>query len=336
MRRCLDLALLGLGRTAPNPMVGAVIVHDGRIIGEGYHAAYGNAHAEVEAVRSVAAEDKNKLREATLYVNLEPCSHHGKTPPCVDLILQHEIQTVVVGAGDPNPLVNGKGLQRLRDAGVSVTIDVLREDCIALNKRFYMFYQSQRPYVVLKWAQSQDGFVAPALAQRVQLSNDLSRVFVHKWRSEEAAILVGFNTALVDDPELTTRYWPGKDPLRLVFDLKLKLPKTLKLFNGDVETWVLNHSEEKVESNVRYKKVSFIDTVSDTMDLLFQTGHNSLLVEGGTRTLESFIHQGVWDEARVFTAPMLLKKGLRAPTLPTFSQMQSETVGDNLLTVYTR
>jgi len=335
MRRCLDLALNGAGLTSPNPLVGAVIVHNNRIIGEGFHTGYGNAHAEVEAVRSVKESDRHLLSAATLYVNLEPCSHHGKTPPCTDLILHHNIRNVVVGLGDPNPLVNGNGLRTLRNAGVSVIDGVLTNECLELNKRFYTFHQKQRPYVVLKWAQSCDGFIATRPSQRTRISNALSDVMVHKWRSEESAILVGYNTALTDDPRLSVREWKGKNPLRLVYDPELALPSTLKMFNDVGETWILNHTKEESNGNVSYKKVTRENWSTETLQMLHDSKRLSLLIEGGTKTLETFIRQGLWDETRIITSPLVLQDGLRAPA-PPFSKATQTTLGDNQLDIYTR
>lgn len=336
MRRCFDLAVNGLGLTSPNPLVGSIVVHKDRIIGEGFHTGYGNAHAEVEALRSVKESDKHLLSESALYVNLEPCSHHGKTPPCSDLILQSGIKTVVVGALDPNPVVNGNGVRMLRNAGVTVIEDVMRDECIQLNKRFYTYHQLKRPYVILKWAQSQDGFIATKPLKRMHLSNQLSQMLTHKWRAEESAILIGFNTASIDDPELTVRNWNGKNPLRLVYDPELELDKSLKIFNDESATWVLNNVKESDEENVFYKKITSENWVNETLELLYQNQILSVIVEGGTKTLETFIHQGVWDEARIISTPHTLKDGLKAPLLLSSNTSASEQIQDNLLTIYLR
>lgn len=334
MRRCLDLASRAVS-TSPNPLVGSVVVHGNCIIGEGFHKAAGQAHAEVEAVNAVLDYDRHLLPDSTLYVNLEPCSHYGKTPPCADMIVAQKIPRVVIGAVDSNPLVGGKGIKRLRDAGVEVTVGMLESECRNLNKRFFTFHELHRPYVILKWAQSEDGFIAPHPAQRMQLSNALSQTFVHKWRTEEDAVLVGFNTALVDDPQLTARLWPGKNPTRVVYDPQLKLEAGKKLFNAPGKVIVFNNVKEVTIDNLVYKKVSRSNWVIEAMQALHNENILSVMIEGGTKTLSAFIEANVWDEARVFVAPLKLKNGLVGPKL---SATPNETldVGDNQLNIYSR
>lgn len=232
MQRCLQLAQLAAGHTAPNPMVGAVLVHDGVIIGEGYHKQYGGPHAEVNCINSVAEEHKHLIPSSFIYVSLEPCAHYGKTPPCADLIIRNKIPKVVVGCRDPFKQVDGKGIEKLVNAGIDVTVGVLEKECRQVNRRFFTFHTQHRPYVLLKWAQTGDGKIASYSEERLLISNDISNKLVHKWRSEEAAILVGTNTALMDNPSLTNRLWSGKSPIRLVIDMDLRLPKHLQLFNG--------------------------------------------------------------------------------------------------------
>lgn len=326
MSRCLQLARLGSGSVAPNPMVGSVLVHGNKIIGEGYHRLYGEAHAEVNCIASVKEEGRHLIPQSTLYVSLEPCSHWGKTPPCADLIIAQKIPKVIVGCRDPFPLVNGKGLEKLGAAGVEVTVGVLEDDCKELNKRFFTFHRLQRPYVVLKWAQSGNGRIGSPSGERVFISNDYTNRLVHKWRSEEAAILVGTNTALHDDPQLGTRLWPGQNPLRVVLDLNLRLPQSLQLFDETIPTVVFNSRQhslpfEKLTPNeingVQYYQITEdVSVVHQLLNGLYRLNVQSLLVEGGARLLQSFIDEGTWDEANVITNErMTINSGLPAPVL---------------------
>ncbi|HRN57787.1 MAG TPA: bifunctional diaminohydroxyphosphoribosylaminopyrimidine deaminase/5-amino-6-(5-phosphoribosylamino)uracil reductase RibD, partial [Agriterribacter sp.] len=251
MQRCLQLARAGAGYVAPNPMVGAVLVHHNRVIGEGWHRAYGMSHAEVNCIASVSNEDRHLIGESVLYVSLEPCAHYGKTPPCANLIIQHRIPEVVVGCRDPFPEVNGKGIEKLQAAGIRVTTGVLEKECRELNKRFFIFYTQRRPFVVLKWAQSSDGAIAAPGGLAVQISNPYTSRLVHRWRSEEPAIVVGTRTAMLDDPFLTTRLWPGKHPLRVVIDRALKLPGTLRLFDAAATTLIFNEQRHTVPNGDR-------------------------------------------------------------------------------------
>jgi diaminohydroxyphosphoribosylaminopyrimidine deaminase/5-amino-6-(5-phosphoribosylamino)uracil reductase len=329
MWRCLELARLGAGHTAPNPMVGAVLVYEDRVIGEGYHQLYGKAHAEVNCVNSVKEEDVPLISKATIYVSLEPCAHYGKTPPCADLILAKGIPKVVVGCRDPFPEVNGKGIEKLRAAGVEVTVGVLEAECTRLNKRFFTFNTLHRPYVLLKWAQSANGRIAGAGsyagagAGRVLISNEYTNRLVHKWRSEEAAILVGTRTALADDPSLTVRLWNGPDPIRLVIDKELQLPASLRLFDGKVKTIVFNMLRHEEGENLFYYQLANDNSlVHQIGQALYQLKIQSVLVEGGARLLQSFIDEGYWDEARVITNNELeLPGGLPAPELSGFGGM---------------
>ena len=363
MQRCLELALLGAGYTAPNPMVGAVLVHEGRIIGEGYHELYGKAHAEVNCLASVKTEDLHLISQATIYVSLEPCAHYGKTPPCADLIIERKIPRVIVGCRDPFPEVDGKGIEKLLAAGVEVTVGVLEKECIALNKRFFTFHTRRRPYILLKWAQSADGKIGAgeasagnspgaggsgaggastgeaAGAARILISNAYSNRLVHKWRSEEAAILVGTNTALADDPALTVRLWKGPDPIRLVIDKKLRLPDTLRLFDGTVRTIVFNTVKEAQKGNLSYYPLQGegglkggASLVSQLVNALYELKILSVMVEGGALLLQSFIDEGYWDEARVITNNELeIPDGVAAPILrnmqgPTVETLLSDTI----------
>ena len=336
MRRCLELAQLSAGHVAPNPLVGAVLVHGDRIIGEGYHELYGKAHAEVNCINSVREEDQPLIEQSTIYVSLEPCAHHGKTPPCADLILSRRIPRVVVGCRDPFPLVNGKGIEKLRAAGVEVTVGVLEEECVELNRRFFTFNTQHRPYVVLKWAQSMDGRIAGAGEGRVLISNEYTNRLVHRWRSEEAAILVGTRTALKDDPALTARLWSGPDPVRLVIDKELSLPASLQLFDGKVRTIVFNmvkHGEGDMLS--WYQLAGDSSLVHQLVMALHRLKIQSVLVEGGARLLQSFIDEGYWDEARVITNTELeLPGGLPAPVLNTIQPISHESLLTDTIRYY--
>jgi diaminohydroxyphosphoribosylaminopyrimidine deaminase/5-amino-6-(5-phosphoribosylamino)uracil reductase len=329
MRRCLRLAALGRGSVAPNPMVGSVLVHEGRIIGEGWHREYGQAHAEVNCIASVRVEDRPLIPYSTLYVSLEPCAHYGKTPPCASLILEQKIPRVVVGCRDPFGQVNGKGIEMLQSAGVEVVTGVLEDECRALNKRFFTFHTLHRPYVLLKWAQTADGKIANEDYSRVLISHEQSNRLVHKWRSEEMAILVGTNTALFDDPELTTRLWPGSNPTRLVVDMDLRLPSSLKLFNGSVRTIVFNKHRHDEKDNVSWYQVTDdVSLAAQVMNALYQLKIQSVMIEGGAYLLQSFIDEGVWDEARIITNEgLVLGNGLPAPVLKNYRIVASEKLG---------
>ncbi len=315
MQRCLQLARLGMGSVSPNPMVGAVIVHSDRIIGEGYHRRYGQAHAEVNAVNSVA--DKTLLASSTIYVSLEPCAHYGKTPPCANLIIKHQIPNVVVGCRDPFDQVNGKGIEKLRAAGINVTVGVMEKECLELNKRFFTRVQKHRPYIILKWAQTEDGFFAPDDNSQFWITGPESRKLVHQWRGEEDAILVGKNTALIDNPQLNVRYGQGKAPKRIVIDRRLELPKHLHLFDKSVETFVFNEVKTEFDDNIKYIALEDFNYYVPQYILyqLYLQDVQSLIIEGGAATLAHFIKDGLWDEARVFTGPVSLKQGLQAPII---------------------
>lgn len=313
--RCLQLAYNGLCNTAPNPMVGAVIVHNDTIIGEGYHIRCGEAHAEVNAIRSV--KDESLLKESTIYVSLEPCSHYGKTPPCADLIIEKGIPRVVIGCMDPFSLVAGRGIEKLRQAGIEVTTGVLEEECRHLIRRFITFNTLKRPYITLKWAESADGFIdirrtegKPAI-----LSSPLTGMLVHKKRAEHDAILVGRHTAMLDNPSLSTRNWYGKNPVRLVIDKDLTLPENLELFNGNIRTLVFTQKTTgQLNQQTEYIQLDFTqDILPQIMEILYQNKLQSLLVEGGSILLQSFIDAGLWDEAYIEKTPFHLDDGIQAP-----------------------
>lgn len=320
MKRCLDLGRAGLGHVAPNPLVGSVIVARDLIIGEGYHQRYGQNHAEVNAIQSVTRT--SLLQESVLYVNLEPCSHTGKTPPCADLIIRTGIPEVVVGMVDPNPLVSGNGIGKLRAAGIKTTVDVLKDGCSDLNRRFVTYYSQKRPYIILKLAKTKDGFIDMIRNEAENgiptwITNGISKKLVHKWRTEEQAILIGTNTAMLDDPKLNVREWEGPDPIRMVLDRNLRLPHTLHLFDNTQETWVFNARVSKMEDRIRYVQLDFEkDVLKQLMDHLYDNGIQSLFVEGGRQLAESLLAAGLWDEARIFTGDKYFHRGVPAPDIP--------------------
>ena len=333
MQRCLQLASLGAGHVAPNPLVGAVLVCNGRIIGEGYHEQYGGPHAEVNCINSVAEADKHLIPESTIYVSLEPCAHFGKTPPCADLIIAHKIPKAVIGCRDPFKEVDGKGIEKLQRAGVEVISGILEKECRELNKRFFCFHTKQRPFIILKWAQSADGKLAAMGSERTLISNEYSNCLVHKWRSEEAAIMVGTNTALNDNPTLTTRLWKGKDPVRIVMDMHLRLPQSLNLFNGTEKTIVFNSVKHEEQPHLQWYKIDpGADILQQVCTALYQMNIQSVMVEGGTQLLQSFINQHLVDEIRVIENTALqIGIGLAAPQ---FSNMvlkeQLKLIGDEV------
>lgn len=343
MRRCLELAERGRGHVAPNPLVGAVLVHEGRIIGEGWHRRFGEAHAEVNCLDSVSEEDRQRVPESTLYVNLEPCSHTGKTPPCTDLILRHRIRRVVIGSQDPFDQVNGKGIAQLRAAGTEVLTDVLGKDCREINRRFFTFHTGQRAYVILKWARTADGFIARDRHERLLISHEQSNRLVHRWRSEEAAILVGTNTALYDNPALTTRHWQGPSAYRLVLDMHLRLPSHLHVFDRSVPTLVFNARKHTVDdfehnraSRLCYYRIDPAKPVpAQIIHACYHLDLQSVIVEGGARLLQSFIDDGCWDEARVITNTTLRAgHGLAAPVLTEARPILEESLETDHLIFY--
>lgn len=352
MQRCIELAQKGAGSVAPNPMVGAVLVHNGQIIGEGWHERYAEAHAEVNCLgQAVQNGQTDKFQQSTLYVSLEPCAHFGKTPPCSDLIIKHKIPKVVIGCRDPFVEVDGKGIEKLKAAGVETVVDVLKEECMELNKRFFTFHKQHRPYIILKWAQTGDGKMAPlnpppvgggknidSAVQRLLISNDLTNRLVHKWRSEESSILVGTNTALMDDPQLTNRYWPGKQPIRLVLDKELKLPITLQLFNDAAKTIVFNNLKDSEEGNIQYYRISKDgNAVEQIVDALYQLKIQSVIAEGGAQLLQGFIDAGLWDEARVIeNSSLKIEKGLNAPQIKNVLLQKIETIQTDTISYYTK
>lgn len=316
MQRCIQLARNGLCNAAPNPMVGAVIVCDGKIIGEGYHVRCGEAHAEVNAIRSV--KDPSLLKRATIYVSLEPCSHYGKTPPCADLIIEKQIPRIVIGCQDPFAKVAGRGIQKLKDAGREVVVGVLEAECRQLIRRFITFHTQRRPYITLKWAESADKYIDLLRegGSPVILSSPLTSMLVHKKRAEHSAIMVGTRTAELDNPSLTVRQWYGRSPVRIVLDRKLSLSPTLHLFDGSMPTLVFTESPHESKPNVEYIPTDYwLDVLPQIMETLYTRGLQSLMVEGGSTLLQSFIDAGLWDEAFVEEAPSSLLSGVKAPEI---------------------
>ncbi|WP_108422915.1 bifunctional diaminohydroxyphosphoribosylaminopyrimidine deaminase/5-amino-6-(5-phosphoribosylamino)uracil reductase RibD [Muricauda amoyensis] len=340
--RCMELGKKGLGTTAPNPMVGCVIVHDGKIIGEGFTSPYGGPHAEVNAINSV--KDKSVLSRASLYVTLEPCSHYGKTPPCADLIVKHNIPEVFIGLKDPHEKVAGKGIQKLEESGCKVTVGILEKECREHHKRFLTYQEKKRPYIILKWAETQDGFMAPDNTKREDkpepywITNPYSRQLVHQWRSEEQAILVGTNTVLEDNPKLNTRDWVGKNPIRIVLDKNLRIGPEFHVLDGSVKTIVLTQQMDatKYIDGVAYEVLDFNKPLAQQMcDALHKHSINSVIVEGGSKTLQTFIDDGLWDEARIFTGTVRFGNGIAAPKLKAALQHR-ETILSDILSIYTQ
>ncbi|MBQ3833856.1 MAG: bifunctional diaminohydroxyphosphoribosylaminopyrimidine deaminase/5-amino-6-(5-phosphoribosylamino)uracil reductase RibD [Bacteroidales bacterium] len=317
MRRCIELAKCGFGTASPNPMVGAVIVCDGKIIGEGWHRKCGEAHAEVNAVNSVA--DKSLLKKSTIYVSLEPCAHVGRTPACADMLIREGIPNIVVGSIDPFEKVAGKGIEKLRNAGRNVKIGVLRDECDWLNRRFFTFHTKRRPYVILKWAQTADGFIDnirnDSQTPPLKITDQHFSTLVHKWRTEEDAILVGTRTALLDNPQLTARLWSGRNPVRVCIDREMKVPDSSRIFDCQAKTIIINGNKEGTNDNLIFCKADFNENiVPQILDILYRNEIQSVIVEGGAQTLKSFISLGLWDEARVFTNSRLnIGNGVKAP-----------------------
>lgn len=339
MQRCLELAALGAGKVSPNPMVGAVIVCEDRIIGEGYHQKYGKAHAEVNAVKMVTDKYVNYddlLKKSTIYVSLEPCAHYGKTPPCADLIIKHQIPRVIVGCRDPFPLVDGKGIEKLKHAGVEVKVGLLEDKCLAMNKRFFTRVQKQRPYIILKWAQTSDGFFAPPDGSQYWITGAESRKLVHHWRSEEDAILVGKNTVRVDNPQLNVRYAAGRSPKRVVIDRNLEFDTSLNVFDGNVETIVFNEKKFAIEGTIKYIQLESFDyyVPQYIMYQLYLQDIQSVIIEGGAKTLQHFIEAGLWDEARIFTGKSAINNGISSPFI-TGINTGNYVVGNDQLQVWT-
>lgn len=322
IKRCIALAKNGLVAAMPNPSVGAVIVFEDTIIGEGFTSAYGGSHAEVNAIHSV--KDKSLLRKSTIYVSLEPCSHFGKTPPCCNLIIENKIPNVVIGTVDPNVKVAGNGIKKLIESGANVTVGILEKECIESNIRFFTFHEKKRPYIILKWAESQDGFIAPKTKQEqkpVWITNEFSRQLVHKWRSEEQAILVGTQTVIDDNPKLNVRDWSGENPVRIVLDQNNRISKESHIFDNQSKTIVLSSSEINFNENIGIQIAT----------ILFENNIQSVIIEGGRQTLQTFIDENLWDEARIFKGQLFLENGTKAPVLQSKWTERQFILNDELL-----
>lgn len=338
IKRCIELAQNGFGTTYPNPMVGSVIVYEGKIIGEGWHKKAGEPHAEVNAIRSV--KDKSLLEKATIYVSLEPCSHFGKTPPCCDLIIKHKIPNVVVGTVDPNEKVAGNGIKKLIASGANVVVGILEKECNELNKRFFTFHQQKRPYIILKWAESQDGFLSPEKEvnpdrKPVWITNQYSRQLVHKWRSEEQAILVGTKTVIDDNPKLNVRDWSGNSPVRVVLDQNNRISKNSFIFDNSVKTIIFTKSQISVSAeNTTFEVIDFKkNIIPQILAVLYQNQIQSIIIEGGLQTLQSFIDQNIWDEARIFVGKTIFGNGTKAPVLQMKNVTKTYILNDELINV---
>ncbi|OMQ08059.1 bifunctional diaminohydroxyphosphoribosylaminopyrimidine deaminase/5-amino-6-(5-phosphoribosylamino)uracil reductase RibD [[Flexibacter] sp. ATCC 35103] len=338
IKRCIKLAQNGFGTTYPNPMVGSVVVYEDQIIGEGWHRKAGEPHAEVNAIQSV--KDKSLLKKATIYVSLEPCSHFGKTPPCCDLIIEHKIPNVVVGTVDPNEKVAGNGIKKLIAAGANVVVGVLENECNELNKRFFTFHQKKRPYIILKWAESEDGFLSPEKEinqdrKPFWITNQYSRQLVHKWRSEEQAILVGTQTVIEDNPKLNTRDWSGNNPVRVVLDQNNRILKDSFIFDGSIKTIVFTKSETNDSTeNTNFEIIDFNqDIIPQILAVLYQYQIQSIIIEGGLQTLQSFIDENIWDEARIFIGKSIFRKGTKAPIIQKKNLTKTFLAGDELLNI---
>ncbi len=344
MQRAIELAKLGVGSVSPNPQVGCVIVHNNKIIGEGWHQKFGGPHAEIHALNSVT--NKLLLEESTVYVTLEPCSHLGKTPPCVHALIEHGVKQVVIGITDPNPLVSGKGIKLLNDAGIAVITDILKNECTDLNKRYLTYINQKRPYVILKWAQTNDDFIAPdknrlcetEFEKQKQISSTTVQKITHKWRTQEDAFMVGTNTALFDNPKLNARYWQGRNPKRVVLDLNNTLPKSLQLFDGTQPTFIFVYEEHQTESthNITYISISSKkNLVPQILTGLYKQQIQSLVIEGGAQILQTFIDSNIWDEAIIIKAPHQLTNGTKAPILVGKTQ-ESFFIDNNVISLITQ
>jgi diaminohydroxyphosphoribosylaminopyrimidine deaminase/5-amino-6-(5-phosphoribosylamino)uracil reductase len=341
MQRCLDLAANGMGKVSPNPMVGCVIVHEDLIIGEGYHQQFGEAHAEVNAIHSVLAqygdEAASLLANATAYVNLEPCAHFGKTPPCADLLIKHGLKKVVIGNTDPFASVSGKGIAKLKDAGITVELNMLAEKCAWLNRRFFTRIKQQRPFIILKWAQTNNEFFAPTTGTQQWITGPIAKQLAHKWRGEEDAILVGKNTVLIDNPQLTNRSDSGKNPIRIVIDRSLSVPITHHIYNADAKTIIFNEVKTEVVHNIHFIQMEDMQfyLAQKIAFQLYLMDIQSVMIEGGVQLLNQFITADLWDEARIFTSSDNWPDGIKAPTL-TGEIIEKLTIGNDQLTVLSR
>ena len=334
----MQIANNGIGTTRPNPSVGAVIVYQNKIIGEGFTSPHGENHAEVNAINAV--ENKSLLKEATIFVTLEPCSHFGKTPPCADLIVKHQLKQVVIGCLDSNSLVAGKGVSHLENAGINVIVGVLEKECRMHHKRFFKVQENKRPYIILKWAETKDGFVAPISKNEnkpIFISNTYSQQLVHKLRSAEHAILVGTKTVLADNPKLNIRSWSGENPIRVVLDNTLRIPKNSNILDGSVKTIVITAAKDKnivSSKNLIFEEIDFSKNIAKQVcEVLSKYQIQSLIIEGGTQTLQTFIDEKLWDEAMVFVGNTSFVKGVKSPIIT--KEFKEEFIENDILKRYT-
>jgi diaminohydroxyphosphoribosylaminopyrimidine deaminase/5-amino-6-(5-phosphoribosylamino)uracil reductase len=328
MKRCIEIASKEIGNTYPNPLVGCVIVHENKIIGEGSHKKYGDKHAEVNAINSV--DNKDLLRNSSLYVNLEPCNHFGKTPPCTDLIIKYKIQNIIIGSRDPNSFVEGGGVERLKSKGCNVKYGVLQDECDCLNKRFFTYHKLKRPYIILKWAESKDGFITPIKSQRevFKISGDESLKLSHTWRKEENSILVGVQTIIDDDPKLTTRLVKGKNPIRIVLDPNCRIPINSNIFSKDSETIILSKNENsEISENLRIINFEKMESI---LNSLYDLKVQSVIIEGGTKTIKNFLDNDLWDSIRVFKGNTDLVKGIKSPGIDFIDFKKTKSGNDSL------
>ncbi len=335
IKRCLEIAKKGIGSTRPNPSVGAILVVDDEVVGEGFTSPYGGNHAEVNAIASVS--DKELLKKATIYVTLEPCSHFGKTPPCSDLIIKSQIPKVVIGCVDANSLVSGKGIERLKNAGCDVTVGILENECLEHHQRFFTFQNKKRPYIILKWAETKDGFIAPKNREEqapVWITNEVSRQLVHKWRSEEHGILVGTTTVLEDNPKLNVRSWKGENPMRIVIDKELKIPKDLHVYDQSIKTIFITQKDFESKEELVFEKIDFSKPIAAQIcEVLFKHKIQSVIVEGGTKTIQTFLEEGLWDEARVFHSAVTFKEGVKGPKFD-HNHFSERLIKEDVLKIY--
>jgi diaminohydroxyphosphoribosylaminopyrimidine deaminase/5-amino-6-(5-phosphoribosylamino)uracil reductase len=339
IKRCLELAALAIGSVSPNPMVGCVIVVNDEIIGEGYHQEYGKAHAEPNAVKAVfdkyGDEAENLLKQATAYVNLEPCAHFGKTPPCADLLVKHQLKKVVIGNRDPFSSVDGKGIEKLKNAGIEVISGILDDECRYFNRRFFTRIQQQRPYIILKWAETANGYFATKEGHQKWISGALAKRLAHQWRTEEDAILIGKQTAIMDNPQLTAREWPGKNPIRLVIDKNLQIPSSNPIFNTAAKTIIFNEVKTDVVDNIHYIQMEDMHfyLAQKIAFQLYLMDIQSVLIEGGANVLNQFLTANLWDEARIFTSSNSWPDGIPSPTV-NGNILEEIQIGNDKLSIY--
>jgi len=338
MRRALELAALGLGHVAPNPMVGALLVYENRIIGEGYHQLYGGPHAEVNCIASVKQEDRALIAESILYVTLEPCCHFGKTPPCTALILKHGIKKVVIASLDPFEKVNGSGYQQLIDSGVEVICGVLEKEARFLNRRFFTFHQEQRPYIILKWAVTADGYISGKEGSRMKISNANTDMLVHRWRSEEQGIFAGTQTILTDNPMLTNRHWTGKQPVRMTIDRSLRIPNDFNIYNADASTVIFNDVKDDVTDHLQFVKIERGEDLYETIrKFAYKHQIQSIIVEGGRKILDYFLHKHQWDEIRRINANEVYAfEGIKAPDCKELASAETISIGNDSIEIIYR